>query len=37
MNFELMNLCDNKNLQILDLSNQINNKKEYIKNNKRNN
>ena len=30
MNFELMNLCDNKNLQILDLSNQINNKKKNI-------
>ena len=26
MNFELMNLCDNKNLQILDLSNEINGK-----------
>ena len=26
MNFELMNLCDNKNLQILDISNNINNK-----------
>jgi hypothetical protein len=26
MNFELMNLCDNKNLQILDISNNINKK-----------
>ena len=26
MNFELMNLCDNKNLQILDVSNHISNK-----------
>ena len=26
MNFELMNLCDNKNLQILDVSNNISNK-----------
>ena len=26
MNFELMNLCDNKNLQIFNLSNDINNK-----------
>jgi len=26
MNFELMNLCDNKNLQILEISNNINNK-----------
>ena len=26
MNFELMNLCDNKNLQILEISNDINNK-----------
>ena len=32
MNFELMNLCDNKNLQILDLSNQINNKIKNISN-----
>ena len=32
MNFELMNLCDNKNLQILDLSNEINNKIKNISN-----
>ena len=32
MNFELMNLCDNKNLQILDLSNQINNRIKNISN-----
>ena len=32
MNFELMNLCDNKNIQILDLSNQIINKIKSISN-----
>ena len=32
MNFELMNLCDNKNLQKLDLSNQINNRIKNISN-----
>ena len=32
MNFELMNLCDNKNLQILDLSNQINTRIKNISN-----
>ena len=32
MNFELMNLCDNKNLQILDISNEINNKISNISN-----
>ena len=33
MNFELMNLCDNKNLQILEISNEINNKITNISNN----
>ena len=32
MNFESMNLCDNKNLQILDLSNQINTRIKNISN-----
>ena len=32
MNFELMTLCDNKNLQILDLSNQINTRIKNISN-----
>jgi hypothetical protein len=32
MNFELMNLCDNKNLIILDISNDINNKIANISN-----
>ena len=32
MNFELMNLCDNKNLIILDISNDINNKINNISN-----